>query len=115
MILPGHDSGNRSVMAGRARWPQRAGLRLTVCGGALRTGAPYLPLSPRHYNGLKMGSVQPASLSQPIEQVMPQFRLASPGWGRLVPSAYSVLPGHGDEPPTPPALTEAFLEQKSSG
>src|SRR5437773_8318237 len=49
MILPGHDSGNRSVMAGRARWPQRAGLRLTVCGGALRTGAPYLPLSLRHY------------------------------------------------------------------
>src|SRR5438445_765236 len=25
--------------------PQRAGLRLTVCGGALRTGAHYLPLS----------------------------------------------------------------------
>src|SRR5213593_4206592 len=38
----------QSWRVGRA-CPQRAGLRLTVCGGALRTGAPYLPLSLRHY------------------------------------------------------------------
>src|SRR5438477_12941332 len=36
----------QSWRVGRA-CPQRAGLRLTVCGGALRTGAPYLPLSLR--------------------------------------------------------------------
>src|SRR5439155_9515162 len=36
----------QSWRVGRA-CPQRAGLRLTVCGGALRTGAPYLPLSMR--------------------------------------------------------------------
>jgi len=38
----------QSWRVGRA-CPQRAGLRLTVCGGALRTGAPYLPLSLGHY------------------------------------------------------------------
>src|SRR5207249_7750998 len=37
----------QSWRVGRA-CPQSAGLRLTVCGGALRTGAPYLPLSLSH-------------------------------------------------------------------